>query len=219
MPLEFLEYLSKSSSKPKQLIILVHGYGSNGHDLISVAPEIAEHLPEAHFVSPHAPFPFEGGEGFGYQWFSLMERTEKFMLEGARKAEKLFNQFIDDQLKRFNLTAHELALVGFSQGTMMSLHNSLRRSDNVKAVLGYSGMLLGPNILKAEIKAKPEVMLIHGAQDMVLPSQAMYIAEGALKDVGVNCSSMLRPHLGHGIDKEGIDAGVNFLKNAFQIKG
>jgi phospholipase/carboxylesterase len=214
MNLEYLEFQKGRSLKPKQLVILIHGYGSNGYDLLSIAPELAKFLPEAHFISPHAPFQFEGG-GHAFQWFSLSRRDEDFLIEGAKASEKILDSFIDKQLDRFNLREQDLALIGFSQGSMMILHTALRRLTTVKAVLCYSGMLLAPQLLPLEIKSKPKVMLVHGAEDQVLLPEAMFLAEKALKEAGVECKTVLRPQLGHGIDEEGITLGGLFLKGAF----
>lgn len=211
MQLQFLEYKAKTTTTPKQLVILLHGYGSNGHDLIAIAPELSASLPDAHFISPHAAFPFEGG-GFAYQWFSLMRRDEDFMLEGARAAEKILNAFIDQQLKRFDLPPSALALVGFSQGSMIILQTIFRRSEPIGGALCYSGMMLAGDTLKAEIKSRPPTMLIHGVEDQVIDPRAMGLAAKVLERENVPCTTLLRDKLGHGIDAAGIVEGGAFLK-------
>lgn len=215
--LDYLEYLSNKSPNPEQLIIMLHGYGSNAYDLITLTPELAEYLPHAHFISPNAPFPFEGG-GPAYQWFSLARRDDKFMTQGARVAEKILNNFIDEQIAKYNLAPSQVALLGFSQGTMMSLHTALRRKTSIRAVLGYSGMLLSAHLLKDELVSRPDIMLIHGVEDQVLPASLADAAASTLKSLDINCQSLLRPKLGHGIDEQGIVNGGNFLKKIFQSK-
>ncbi|AIF81989.1 phospholipase Carboxylesterase [endosymbiont of Acanthamoeba sp. UWC8] len=214
MTLEYLEYLSNKSPAPEQLVIMLHGYGSNASDLISLAPELAEYLPHAHFISPNAPHLFEGG-GAAFQWFSLTQRDDEFMTKGAREAEKILNGFIDEQAAKFKLTPSQVVLLGFSQGTMMSLHTALRREIPVRAVLGYSGMLLSPHLLKNEIKSSPSIMLVHGAEDQVLPASMMTLAQHTLNGLNVECKTLLRQKLGHGIDMEGIISGGKFLQGMF----
>jgi len=131
---------------PEQLIVFVHGYGADGNDLIGLAPQFADLLPNAKFVAPNAPYPCEAGP-FGYQWFRLTERTEPEMLAGARTAQPILNQFIGTQLSRAGLQDRNLALIGFSQGTMISLFTGLRRERPMAGILGYSGRLVGAEAL------------------------------------------------------------------------
>jgi phospholipase/carboxylesterase len=210
------EYKPKGLKKPSRLVIMLHGYGSNCDDLISIAPELANELPDTYFISPNAPFPFEGG-GRAFQWFSLISREEPFMLEGARQAQSILNKFIDDQMLRFELSADQVALLGFSQGTMMSLHNSLRRSKPLAGILGYSGMLLADEHIAKEVQSKPKITLIHGKEDLVLPPFVMDRSKHILNTLGVDCEAFLINKLGHGIDEEGIKIGKAFLKGCFKL--
>ena len=203
-----------SGKNPKQLVLLLHGLGADGNDMIDLAPEFAEVLPDAHFISPNAPFPCDMAP-FGFQWFSLMSYTAEKMLEGARTAEPILNDFIDESLKRFGLKDKDCALVGFSQGTMMSLHVSIRREKPLAGVLGYSGALVEPPSLKDEVKTKLPICLIHGAMDPVVPFMAMEKAANALNSVGMDVETHSRPMLPHGIDMDGINIGKKFLKKIF----
>jgi len=202
-----------ASGTVKRLVIFLHGLGSNGDDLLSLA-ELMD-LPDTHFISPNAPFPFDMAP-FGYQWFSLTSMHPQKMLEGAIIAAPILNHFIDHQRARFKLADADIALVGFSQGTMMSLYTSLRRPAPLAGVVGFSGALLGAE-LPAEITAKPPICLIHGAMDAVVPFAAMGMAEVALRAHGVALETHTRPTLGHGIDEQGIDLATTFLRKQFGL--
>lgn len=204
------EYAPRSGEHPQQLIILLHGVGSNGDDLISLAPFLSAALPDAHFLSPNAPQPCDMAP-MGYQWFSLAEYTPEKMLAGAQETAPIVDQYITQQLNRFSMTEDNLALVGFSQGTMMSLHVGLRRKRKIAAVLGYSGALLETTPISNEIVSRPPVCLVHGDADPVVPVTAMEKAEVSLRAANVNVQTHRRPGLIHSIDQEGLDIGKDFL--------
>jgi len=211
MDLEGPEFAPASGGQPKKIVLLLHGLGADGDDLIGLAPHIAPALPDAVFVSPHAPFPCDMAP-YGRQWFSLQERTPAAILAGVQAARPILDAFIDKLLRRFALTDADLALVGFSQGTMMSLFTAPRRDRPVAGVLGYSGALAGAELLAAEAKAKPPVMLIHGDSDEIVPAQASQAAKAALASAGFDVDLHIRPGLPHSIDEQGLILGVNFLR-------
>jgi phospholipase/carboxylesterase len=200
-----------SGGKAKQLVIILHGWGADGYNLIDLADAFARALPDAHFIAPNAPFVCEVNP-YGFQWFSLMDRQPQHMLAGARKAVELLNEFIDEQLAELSLDNNKLALVGFSQGTMTALHLALRRTPQMAAVVGFSGALVGADVLAKEITARPPICLIHGNMDDVVPYSSMAHASDALKAHGLNVMSHSRPHLGHSIDLEGMAIAAEFLK-------
>jgi phospholipase/carboxylesterase len=208
-----LESKPASGKKAKQLIILLHGYGADGADLIELAPYFAEKLPDAHFCSPNAPEKCE--MGFGYQWFSLENRSEEKVLRGSKSAAPILNEYIDEKKKQLGLEDKDVALIGFSQGTMMSLYVGLRRDKPLAGVLGYSGALIAPHLLKDEIKSKPEICLIHGEDDQVVPFDAFTSAMSVLQKQGVMAHGYSQPRLGHGIDPAGMKIGVEFLSGVF----
>lgn len=203
-----------SGQAPQQLVVLLHGVGADGNDLIALAPYFAQALPDAAFVSPNAPFPFDMAP-VGRQWFSLQERTPEAMLAGVRAAAPLLEAFLEAELARHKLAADRLALIGFSQGTMMSLYLGLRRTPAVAGIVGYSGALLAPELLEEEIAARPPVLLIHGDSDEMVPAQALPAAVAALEANQVPVFQELRPGLGHSIDERGIQLAMAFLAEVF----
>lgn len=204
-------YPPKSGSKPKSIVLSLHGYGSNGQDLIGLAPEFAPSLPDTLFVSPDAPFPCEAG--FGFQWFSLRSFSPQEMLQGAVHAIPILNQYIDDLLKEHDLPANKLALVGFSQGTMMSLYAGPRRKEPLAGILGYSGALVGGEMMIGNPAiSKCPIHIIHGDHDSVVPVAAYYHATTTLLMAGFDVTGSVTSGLTHSIDRKGITDGADFLK-------
>ncbi|MEZ5647763.1 MAG: dienelactone hydrolase family protein [Alphaproteobacteria bacterium] len=212
-----------SGEKPAQLVVLLHGLGANGADLLSLAPYWAPQLPDAVFVAPDAPFPCDMAP-VGYQWFSLQNRSLEAMEKGARAVAPILNRFLDEQLTTYQLPAHKLALVGFSQGTMMSLYVAPRRRPVPAAVVGYSGALIAPAILETETTTPQEgsyrgfpILLVHGDADPVVPFMALDHAAKGLRGAGYRVTTLARPGLGHSIDAEGLAAGAVFLRRSFGL--
>jgi len=210
-PLDGPRQAPASGNSPRSLVILLHGLGADGNDLIGLAPTLGQILPDAAFVSPHAPDPCDMAP-MGRQWFSLASRTDADILAGVRAAAPILDDFIDAELTRHGLSDDRLALLGFSQGTMMALHVGLRRAKPCAAVLGYSGALAAPETLAAEIKSRPPVLLVHGEADEVILFSAMASSAEALRanNVPVHCEA--RPGLAHGIDEQGLAFGAATLK-------
>jgi phospholipase/carboxylesterase len=202
-----------SGGKPKQLVVMLHGYGTDGNDLISLAPHWAQLLPDAEFLSPHAPFPCE--LGFGRQWFGMeLNHTPEMVRASAKAAGAILDGFLDEALAKRKLEAHDLALTGFSQGAMMALFVALRRTKAVAAVVSYSGALIGEIDLAGEIRSRPPVLLVHGDADEVVPFAKLARAEWYLKPLGVPLTTETRPGLAHGIDEQGLLLGGQFLQRA-----
>src|SRR5215472_6345589 len=140
--------------EPRQLVVLLHGLGADGNDLIGLAPYWAPALPEAEFISPDAPFPCDMAP-YGRQWFSFQNRSPAAILAGVRAAATILDGFLDETLQARNLDERRLALVGFSQGTMMSLYVGLRRQKALAGIVGFSGALVGGDTLPSEIRSRP----------------------------------------------------------------
>jgi phospholipase/carboxylesterase len=214
--------LSPRSGSARQLVVFLHGYGADGNDLIELGRVWQPLLPQAAFVSPHAPEPC-GGAPMGRQWFALTFRDPNERWVGVNKAAPVLERFIDAELARHGLPPSALALVGFSQGTMMALHVGLRRALPPAAIVGYSGLLVLPpdgnlDSFAAEIRSRPPVLLVHGDQDDLIPAQALFQAAQGLAAVGVPAEWHLSPGVGHGIDPEGLRHGGEFLARGFGAK-
>lgn len=200
-----------SGNPAKQLVVLLHGYGADGNDLIGLAPLWQSVLPDAAFVSPHAPEPCAMNPFGGRQWFELSLRDPSEYWRGVQAAAPHLNRFLDAELAKHNLDDRALALVGFSQGTMMALHVGLRRKVAPAALIGYSGLLAGPEHLKTEVTVSPPVLLVHGDQDDVIPVSALSAAETALKEAGLQVKTYVSSGVGHGIDQDGLELAAHFL--------
>jgi phospholipase/carboxylesterase len=203
-----------AGGKPASLVILLHGLGSDGDDLIALAPYWSRSLPHTAFVSPHAPFPCDMAP-MGYQWFSFQDRDPALILAGVRAAAPLLDAFIDAEMKRHGLAADRVALVGFSQGTMMSLYVAPRRVERVACVVGYSGRLIDAGGLAQEMKSKPPVLLVHGDADTMVLFEAMEEAATGLRAAGIAVETERRRGLPHSIDDVGLAKGGAFIAKHF----
>ncbi len=195
---------------PLNMVVLLHGYGSNAQDLISLAPFLQKNLPNTVFVSPNAPFPCELMPDSGFQWFSLADYTPESLLAGAEQAAPLLDKFLDERLKEYGLVDSQLALLGFSQGAMMSLYVGPRRRAKIAGILGYSGALIGEGSLPAGSDNVP-VHLIHGEADDVVTIDRYHDACKALNSNGYQLTGHSTPGLAHSIDEVGIESGAEFL--------
>lgn len=203
-----------SGDSPRQLIVFLHGWGADGNDLIGLATGWSARLPNAYFVAPHAPQSCEANP-FGRQWFSLADTDPEVMSAGAARAAPVINEFIDQELARFDLSDDSLALVGFSQGTMMALYVALRRRRTCAAVVGYSGALVGSETLAPAMRSRPPVLLVHGDADPIVPASLLPAAADALERLAVPVRTHVVPGLGHGIDPTGLELGIEFLASTF----
>jgi phospholipase/carboxylesterase len=216
--------LAPRSGPARQLVVFLHGYGADGNDLIEIGRAWQQLLPDAAFVSPHAPEPC-GQAPVGRQWFALTFRDPNERWVGVNKAAPVIERFLEIELARHKLPASALALVGFSQGTMMALHVGLRRAAAPAAIVGYSGLLVlppdldNPESFAAEIKARPPILLVHGDRDDLIPAQALFQAAQGLAALEVPVEWHLSAGIGHGIDAEGLRQGGEFLARRFAGKG
>jgi len=200
-----------SGGKPRRLVILLHGLGADGNDLIGLQQRWGRVVPDAEFISPNAPFPCDMAP-YGYQWFSVQDRTPAALLAGLRAAVPSLDAFIDEELQKRGLTEADTALVGFSQGTMMSLYIGLRRAKPLAGILGYSGRLIAPELLASELRSRPPTLLIHGTEDQLVPFESLAHAEAAPKQAGVPVETLACPGIEHSISPEGLEHGGRFLR-------
>src|SRR6266550_2756031 len=188
-----------SGGKPRRLVILLHGLGADGNDLIGLQQYWGPVVPDAEFISPNAPFPCDMAP-YGYQWFSVQDRSPETVLAGVRAAAPLLDGFIDEELQKRGFDESDTALVGFSQGTMMALYVGLRRAKPLAGILGYSGRLI------------PPVLLVHGTDDPMVPFDSLAHAETALQGAGVSVETLACVGVEHSIDPEGLQRGGVFLR-------
>ncbi|HLO76405.1 MAG TPA: dienelactone hydrolase family protein [Magnetospirillum sp.] len=212
------EAMPLSGGPARQLVVLLHGVGANGDDLAALVPYVAPALPDAAFVAPDAPFPYDMAP-FGRQWFSLADRSVAALAAGVRAVAPVVDAYVDQQLARFGLTDGQLAVVGFSQGTMTALHVVPRRAKAAAAVVGFSGAVVAPETLADELHSRPRVLLIHGDEDEVVNPACLAHAEQSLSAVGIPVLAESRPGLGHSIDGPGLALAVAFLRQAFGLEG
>lgn len=210
----------RAGGRPRQLVVFLHGYGADGNDLIAIGQAWRPIMPHAAFVSPHAP-ELCGMAPTGRQWFALTFRDPQERWTGVNAATPVLERFLDAELARHQLAANALALVGFSQGTMMALHVGLRRAAGPAAIVGYSGILVlpaeNPEVIRADIRARPPVLLVHGQADDLIPAPALFQAAQGLATLEIPVEWHLSPGIGHGIDNEGLRHGGEFLARRFGL--
>lgn len=209
------------SGKAGSVVVFVHGYGADGADLLSLADVLGPHLPDTVFYAPDAPEACAGNP-FGRQWFSIPRfdgSSEVDAAVGMNRAADDLNAFLDIALQAEELTPKELLLVGFSQGAMMSLHVAPRREKAIAGVVAISGKLMRPGTLKQELKVKPEVLLIHGDQDDVVPFGEMQSAGNALVECGFQVYGHVMQGAGHGIAQDGLQVALSFMADRLPKAG
>ena len=206
--------LPAASGKAERLIVMCHGYGADGNDLIGLAPHWRSILPAAAFAAPNGPQRCDMSP-MGYQWFPISRMDPAELAKGIESAAPLLDEFIDEELDRHGLEPAQLALVGFSQGTMLSLHVGLRRAVAPAAIVGFSGTLALPDKM-AEISARPPVLLIHGDQDDMIPASTIFGSASALGAADVTVQWHISHGIGHSIGPDGVAIAGKFLVDAFQ---
>ncbi|PPD14043.1 MAG: phospholipase [Methylobacterium sp.] len=202
--------LRPASGQARALVVFMHGYGADGNDLIGLGQNWQEILPDAAFISPHAPEPC-GMSPAGRQWWELTFRDPGERWRGVNQVQADVDSFLDAELARHGLPANRLVLVGFSQGAMTALHVGLRRRVPPAAIIGYSGHLVGGEHLKEQATGRPPILLVHGDQDNVIPVDALFDAMASLGKAEIPCQWHLSIGVGHGIDPDGLRHGGEFI--------
>ena len=204
-----------AKGQARSVVIFVHGYGADGADLLGLADPLAPHLPDTAFYAPNAPERCAGNP-FGYQWFPipwLDGSSEALAQAGMMAASDDLNAFIDQVLTDEGLAPEALALVGFSQGTMMSLQVAPRRPEPIAALVGFSGRLLNPAGLAEDTISRPPVLLIHGDADEMVPVASLSEAADALTAAGFETYAHVSKGIGHGIAPDGLSLALGFLRD------
>ena len=201
------------SGQADNLVIFLHGYGADGNDLIGLADPLADHLPNTIFMSPNAPEPCKGNP-MGFQWFPIpwMDgSSEEVARQSQEKSADLINAYIDSAMNAEGVSSARTILVGFSQGTMMSLHVGPRRAEELGGIVGFSGRLLEPERLEGDTKSKPPILLIHGDQDQVVPPESLPLAADALTKAGFEVYTHISKGTAHGIAQDGLGVALQFI--------
>lgn len=202
-----------ASGKTGSMVVFLHGYGADGADLLGLADPLAPHLPDTVFLAPDAPEPCAGNP-FGRQWFPIPRldgSTEAATRAGLLASAADLDAFLDARLAEEGLTPDRLALVGFSQGSMMALHVAPRRALPVAGIVAFSGRLIGPERLAADARSKPPVLLVHGDEDQMVDFGEMEAAGRALSEAGFATYGHVMRGTGHGIAPDGLSAALSFL--------
>ena len=205
-----------SGTSVKNAIILCHGYGGDGKDISIVAHYWKNFLPNTLFVCPDAPEVCKVNPD-GFQWFDLMDQTDDEILSKSLSAENNLNKLIDEVIERNKLNINQISLVGFSQGCMISLQTALKRKDQIKCLIGYSGKILNPKHLSKNILSRPEIYLMHGDKDNVVPITSLLEAKDFFLKQDYQIKTKIFKNCEHRIPTEGLSAGLEFLKKNFNI--
>lgn len=209
--LKYTQSMPKSG-KVKNIIFLLHGYGSNDADLQSIAPELEQHAKDTLIITPQAPFNHEGGVPGGFQWYSLAQLSNDIFVEEAKKIYPLVEELIEYKMKEYDLSYKDVVLAGFSQGAMITQYVGFRLPGKLKGVIMLSGYMADHDTLQSEIKHKPPTLILHGKMDLVVPDRALDDARETLSDLGVKVETHKLEGLGHGINFEAIEKIEGFLK-------
>ena len=204
-----LEPLSKK--KPKSAVILCHGYGGDGKDISILANYWKAHLPETIFICPDGPEKCAASPT-GHQWFDLIDQTPEQVLSKSLVAESKLNKLIDEVKDKNNLLANQIIIGGFSQGCMISLQTGVKRKDTINSIIGYSGRIIDTDHLRKNIISKPNIILMHGDIDQIVPVNSLLEAKDFFNKNNYKIESKIFNNCEHRIPSEGSSLGLQFIK-------
>ena len=204
-----LEPLSKE--KPKSAVILCHGYGGDGKDISILANYWRAHLPNTIFICPDAPEKCAASPA-GFQWFDLMDQTPEQVLSKSLIAESKLNKLIDEVKDNNNLLANQIVIGGFSQGCMISLQTGIKRKDSINSIIGYSGRIIDTEHLNKNIISKPNIILMHGDIDQIVPVNSLLEAKDFFNKNNYKVETKIFKNCEHRIPTEGSSLGLQFIK-------
>ena len=209
--LEVTSILPLSKNKPRLVVVLCHGYGGDGKDISALAINWQRFLPDAIFLCPNAP-EICSINPQGYQWFDLSSEKEEIIFEKSLAAEEKLNIFLDQVLNNLQLETKNLALVGFSQGCMISIQTGIKKKEQINSLVGYSGKIINKKHLSNNINSKPKIFLMHGENDTIVSPTHLLEAKEYLKKQGINVKTKMFKNCEHRISVEGSSLGLGFLK-------
>ena len=209
--LEVISLPPLSKAKPRQAIVLCHGYGGDGKDISALAINWQRFLPDAIFLCPNAPEICDVNP-LGYQWFDYSSEKEEIILEKSLIAEEKLNMFLEEVFDNFQMEPNNLALVGFSQGCMISMQVGLKKNKQINCIVGYSGKVINKKHLSKNIKSKPKIFLMHGANDTIVSPTSLLEAKEYLSNLGLKIKTKMFKNCEHRIPVEGSSLGLAFLK-------
>ncbi len=208
------------SGKATSMMVLLHGYGADGDDLMGLAGTMAPYFPDTVFVAPDAPEKCAGNAA-GFQWFSVPQvdgASEEDAVSGMMQSAIDLDAYLDTVMAEEGVTPDKTVLFGFSQGTMMALQVAPRRADPLAAMVGFSGSLMLPDALRDEVVTKPPVMLLHGDKDEVVPYEALNKAEFALDTLGFEVYAFVMENAAHGIASDGLSVATGFMREKLGVE-
>ena len=203
-----------NKNKPKNAVILCHGYGGDGKDISILANYWKAHLPETIFICPDAPETCAASPT-GFQWFDLLDQTAEQVLSKSLVAEIKLNKLIDEVKEKNNLLAENIALGGFSQGSMIALQTGIKRKDKINSVIGYSGRIISTSHLEKNIISRPNIILMHGDSDQIVPIESLLEAKEFFNNNKYPIETKIFKNCEHRIPTEGSSLGLQFIKKQF----
>ena len=207
-----LEPLSKN--KPKNAVILCHGYGGDGNDISILANYWRAHLPETIFICPDAPEKCAASPT-GFQWFDLMDQTPEQVLAKSLVAENKLNKLIDEVKRKNYLDAKQIIIGGFSQGCMIALQTGIKRKDKINSIIGYSGRIIDTDHLSKNINSRPNIILMHGDIDQVVTINSLLEAKDFFRKNNYEIETQIFKNCEHRIPTAGSSLGLQFIKKHF----